>query len=121
MVEEERWVMHGLSADDPNCIKSAEQLQEYIEKIGFLPLFRNEIPGFSVEEHTAADSWWSEDPERDPWEWRKIIAGNGSIPLQTGESHGSRPWSRCINQGRSISAVSNMVLAIETMSSIGIL
>ena len=79
MMEEERWVMHGLNADDPNCIKNVEQLQEYIEKIGFLPLFRNEIPGFSVEEHTAADSWWSEDPESDPWEWRKIIAGNGRI------------------------------------------
>ena len=79
MVEEERWVMHGLNADDPNCIKSVEQLQAFIEEIGFLPLFRNEIPGFSVEEHTAADSWWSEDPESDPWEWRKIIAGNGRI------------------------------------------
>jgi hypothetical protein len=26
-----------------------------------------------VEEHTAADSWWSEDPESDPWEWRKNV------------------------------------------------
>jgi hypothetical protein len=73
MVEKERWVMHGLNADDPNCIKSVEQLQAFIEEIGFLPLFRNEIPGFSVEEHTAADSWWSEDPESDPWEWRKNV------------------------------------------------
>ena len=79
MVEEERWVMHGLTADDPDCIKSVDQLQSYIEEIGFLPLFRNEVAGFSVEEHTASDSWWSEDPERDPWEWRKIIAAGGRI------------------------------------------
>ena len=89
MVEEERWVMHGLNADDPNCIKSVEQLQAFIEEIGFLPLFRNEIPGFSVEEHTAADSWWSEDPECDPWEWRKIIAGNGRIC--------STSWNGCLS------------------------
>ena len=29
MMVEERWVMHGLDADDPNCIKSVEQLQKY--------------------------------------------------------------------------------------------
>ena len=78
-MEEERWVMQGLSADDPDCIKTAEELEQFIEKIGFLPLFRNEIPGFSVEEHAASDSWWTGDPASDPWEWRKIIAGNGKI------------------------------------------
>ena len=78
-MEEERWVMQGLDADDPDCIKSVEELESYIEETGFLPLFRNEIPGFSVEEHVAAESWWTGDIESDPWEWRKIIAGNGKI------------------------------------------
>ena len=79
MMEEERWIMQGLDANDPDCIKSVEKLMQYIDETGFLPLFRNEIPGFSVEEHTAADSWWTGDPESDPWEWRKIIAGSTTI------------------------------------------
>ena len=73
------WIMHGLSASDPNCIHSAEELIRYIDEVGFLPLFKNEIPGFSVEEHTEAAYWWSGDEARDPWEWRAIIAGSGKV------------------------------------------
>lgn len=71
------WVMHGVAEDDPQCIHTVEEAVEYIKKAGFLPLFKNEIPGFSLEEHTVSEYWWSEDPERDPWEWREIIAGSG--------------------------------------------
>lgn len=73
------WIMHGLTADDPECILTVEQLKDFIEKVGFIPLFKNEIPGFSVEEHTLPDYWWSGDKQRDPWEWREIIAGEGKI------------------------------------------
>ena len=79
MIEEERWVMQGLSRDDPNRIKSAEELEEYVREIGFLPLFRNEIAGFSVEERTASDDWWTGDESIDPWEWRKVIASRGNV------------------------------------------
>lgn len=79
MNEEERWIMHGLDWDDPDCIRTVEGLEAYIEEVGFLPFFRCEIPGFSAEEHTAADGWWTEDPERDPWEWRKILASRGKV------------------------------------------
>ena len=47
---------------------------DYINEIGFLPLFKNDIPGFSLEERTVAEHWWSENPDIDPWEWRAIIA-----------------------------------------------
>ena len=79
MNEEERWVMHGLDRDDPDCIQTVEELEAYIEEVGFLPFFRCEIPGFSAEEHTAVDSWWTEDPASDPWEWRKILASRGNV------------------------------------------
>lgn len=79
MKEEERWIMMGLPEDDPSCIKSAKDLSDYINEIGFLPLFRGDIPGFSVEEHTASDHWFCDDPEKDPWEWRKVIAREGQI------------------------------------------
>ena len=79
MNEEERWTMHGLDYEDPACIRTVEQLERFIEEIGFLPFFRCEIPGFSVEEHTASDAWWTGDPARDPWEWRKILAARGNV------------------------------------------
>ena len=79
MDEKERWVMNGLPYDDPACIHTVDELEKYIEVIGFLPFFKCEIPGFSVEEHTAADAWWTEEPERDPWEWRKILAARGNV------------------------------------------
>ena len=71
--------MYGVEEDDPCCIKSVEALMDYIDQIGFLPLFKNEIPGFSVEERTVAKYWWTENKERDPWEWREIIAGSGRL------------------------------------------
>lgn len=79
MNEEERWTMHGMDPDDPECIHTVFELEQYIEKIGFLPLFRNEIPGFSVEEHTPSGGWWSGDPSIDPWEWRGILAARGNV------------------------------------------
>ncbi|MDO4633910.1 MAG: hypothetical protein Q4B01_08655 [Eubacteriales bacterium] len=73
------WIMYGVSRDDPYCIHTVEELSAYINEIGFLPLFKNEIPGFSVEERTVAEDWWSEDPARDPWIWRELIAREGEI------------------------------------------
>lgn len=73
------WVMHGVAEDDPECIHTVEEAIEYINKVGFLPLFKNDIPGFSLEERTVPQHWWSENPERDPWEWREIIAGSGQV------------------------------------------
>lgn len=73
------WIMHGIPESDPGCIHTVEELTEYINRVGFLPLFQNEITGFSVEEHTSADYWWSGDAARDPWEWREIVAARGEI------------------------------------------
>ena len=73
------WIMYGVDENDPYCIHTVEQLIEYIDEIGFLPLFKNEIPGFSVEERTVSEYWWSENPERDPWMWREIIARSGKV------------------------------------------
>ena len=73
------WVMYGVDWDDPECIHTVDEAIEYINEIGFLPLFKNEIPGFSLEERTVPEYWWCEDPERDPWEWREIIARSGKV------------------------------------------
>lgn len=71
--------MYGVDWDDPECIHTVDEAIEYINKIGFLPLFRNDIPGFSLEERTVSEYWWSGNSEKDPWEWRAIIARRGDI------------------------------------------
>ena len=73
------WVMYGVEWNDPECLHTVDEAIEYINKIGFIPLFKNEIPGFSLEERTVPEYWWCGDPKYDPWEWREIIARRGEI------------------------------------------
>lgn len=73
------WVMYGVEWDDPECLHTVDEAIEYINEVGFLPLFKNEIPGFSLEERTVPEYWWSGNKTLDPWEWREIIASRGDI------------------------------------------
>ena len=74
-----QWYIEGLDWDDPGCVHSAYELLEVIEEVGFLPLFANDIPGFSVENMADATSWWTGDVELDPWEWRVVLARTGRV------------------------------------------
>lgn len=80
-MEEEKggWSIHGIDSNDPSCIHSVDELIMYVNEIGFVPLFHNEIPGYSIEEHTVATDWWSGNPGRDPWEWRELAARSGKV------------------------------------------
>lgn len=73
------WYIKGLEYDDPGCLHSPRELIEYVKRVGFLPLFGNDIPGFSVEEHTWTMGWWSVDADDDPWEWREQIARSREV------------------------------------------
>ena len=75
----DQWIMKGCSRGSPGCVNTAEELAELLEQVGFLPLFSNMIPGFSVEEHAVSTGWWSGDPLSDPWEWRQILAGDPRV------------------------------------------
>ena len=78
-IENGEWIMRGLRWDDPDRLRSWQELIRWINEVGFLPLFKNEINGFSAEEHTSDLYWWSGDPEQDPWEWRQLIARSGQV------------------------------------------
>ena len=71
--------MLGCREDDPRCIRSPEELKRLISEIGFLPLFSNTIPGFSVEERTLASAWWTGDPASDPWTWREFLSSDPEL------------------------------------------
>ena len=72
------WIMKGCKRTDRHCLHSPEDLLDLILKTGFLPLFSNDIPGFSVEEHTPAGDWWT-DSAKDPWAWRQVLAPNEQV------------------------------------------
>ena len=76
-IEDGAWIMRGLDWDDPSRIQNWEELIGWIDEVGFLPLFKNEVDGFSAEENTSDLYWWTGDEEQDPWEWRRLIARSG--------------------------------------------
>lgn len=49
-------------------IRTKEDLINAINIVGFLPLFANEIPGFSAEEHAAPETLWGAADGL--WEWK---------------------------------------------------
>ena len=61
-------------------IQTKQDMKNAVETLGFLPLFRNSIPGFSVEEHTAPSAWFADSPG--VWEWK------GPIIRETGCAYG---------------------------------
>lgn len=73
------WMICGLDRNDPQALHTVDEAIEYINEMGFLPFFQNEIKGFSLEEHTISEDWWGENPIIDPWEWRAEIARRGKI------------------------------------------
>ncbi|MCR4777200.1 MAG: hypothetical protein K5858_00010 [Lachnospiraceae bacterium] len=73
------WIIYGVDENDPECLHTADEAIDYINEVGFLPLFKNEIPGFSLEERTIPKYWWSGDVNNDPWEWREVIARTGKV------------------------------------------
>lgn len=78
ITENGKWCPQGLEENDGTRIKTTGELTEFVNSVGFLPMFSNEIPGFSMEEHVTRHHWWSGD-SNDPWEWRTILAKEGNV------------------------------------------
>ena len=77
--ENGEWILHGMAKNDPARLKTPEEALDFINEVGILPLFANTVPGFSLEEHTYGPDWWSDDPARDPWAWRQVLARSGKV------------------------------------------
>ncbi len=78
-VEDGVWIMRGLDWNDPYRIRTWQELVNWINEVGFLPLFANGVEGFSAEEHVSPDYWWTGVRQEDPWEWREIIASSHQV------------------------------------------
>ncbi len=62
-------------------ICSEKALADTVLEYGFLPLLKNQITGFSVEEHTPPEYWFAENVDG-PWEWK------GPVIRRTGCAYG---------------------------------
>lgn len=62
-------------------VRSAQDLSRQVRVCGFLPLLKNRIPGFSVEEHTPPELWFVDGVDG-PWEWK------GPVIQETGCAYG---------------------------------
>ena len=56
-------------------MEHVEDLLQTVEYFGFLPFFRCGIPGFSVEDMTPPELWFTE--QDGPWEWKGPAAASG--------------------------------------------
>jgi hypothetical protein len=61
-------------------IKTKQDLIDAVNDYGYVPLFRNSVPGFSVEEHVSRRAWFSS--EEGVWEWK------GPVIRETGCAYG---------------------------------
>ncbi len=57
-------------------LRSAEDLIDLVDEVGFLPFFGNHIPDFSVEDCCPRELWFSDEVDG-PWEWKGPIARSG--------------------------------------------
>ena len=53
-------------------LTSPQAVLETVKALGFLPFFRNRLPGFSLEEHCPPSLWFTDQPG--PWEWKGELA-----------------------------------------------
>ena len=77
-------------------ITSKEDLKAYVEEIGFLPLYQNVIPGFSVEELAVSGSFRSGDKRSDPLRWKRELSEDQDMAFAAffdgREGYISREW-----------------------------
>ena len=58
-------------------LNSKEDIINAVNRLGFLPYFKNKISGFSIEEHIAPQLWFSDT--EGVWEWKGSIITEGNF------------------------------------------
>jgi hypothetical protein len=61
-----------------NEIQSLYDIEKLTLRYGFLPFFKCCIPGFSIEEMTPDELWFSDTTEG-PWEWKGPVIALGTV------------------------------------------
>lgn len=56
-------------------ITSQDKMHRLVHEWGFLPFFSNKTEGFSIEELTPEELWFSDGQLASPWEWKGPVIG----------------------------------------------
>ena len=75
-VENGEWIMRGLAWEDQACIHSWQELVDWIDEVGFLPLFRNGINGFVG---------WVEGVYDYAFQYDQLVEENEQLKIQISE------------------------------------
>jgi hypothetical protein len=59
-------------------VTDSESMLEAIKAYGFIPFFENPIPGYSIEELTPPNMWFT-DENLGPWDWKVDVVQSGEI------------------------------------------
>lgn len=59
-------------------VGNKEEMQSLILRYKLVPFFSNPIPGYSIEEHTPLDLWFTEE-SLGPWDWKIDCVQSGDI------------------------------------------
>ncbi|MBQ8061617.1 MAG: hypothetical protein IJ205_06750 [Bacteroidales bacterium] len=59
-------------------VRNWEGMLKLIKEYKLIPFFANPIPGYSVEEHTPADLWFTEE-NLGPWDWKIDCVQSGDV------------------------------------------
>ena len=66
------WIMKGLDWDNPYRIRSWRELINWINEVGFLPLFANEVPGFELKPAAGVRHRSKERKKMRPWIFKNL-------------------------------------------------
>lgn len=95
---------------DSHIVDSPCSMMEVIRESGIIPLFRNQIPGWSIEEMTPEVHWFGKEEDGGslgPWDWKIDCIREGDIYygkfLQRKAAFLTREWfAHLMNYRRSI-------------------
>ena len=59
-------------------VRDQEGMLRLIKEYRLIPFFTNHIPGYSIEEHTPSDLWFTEE-NLGPWDWKIECIQSGEI------------------------------------------
>ena len=101
-------------------IDSPESMYSLIKEMGIVPFFANPVKGWSVQENTAHDFWFTEE-QLGPWDWKIDCVREGDIAygkfLFGGKSSfASRRWYlELMNWRRSLGKYTPSGMAAEVL------
>lgn len=60
-------------------VNRAEDLVAVVRELGFVPFFLSSVPGFSIQEMTPSEHWFSSSDELGPWDWKIDAVQSGEV------------------------------------------